>query len=117
MLRARISAVLIVAGLLLPALMGCILPDTAHAQSMECCAQMTCPEGGQGQICLSASPPAGDTRSLPELRASLGAPTTTEVALLPILMFHSVIASSASSIETPEQTPPDLYTLHLSLLI
>ena len=71
----------VAAGLMLPALVGCLVSATAQAQAMECCEQSTCARGHQKQTCFSTTAPTGSSQSTPELHASLMAPSfATDVA-------------------------------------
>lgn len=115
MLGRRIFVATVVAGLMLPAVMGCLMPAAAQAQTMECCAQLTCARGHQKQACFSDTAPTGSSQATPELRASLAAP-----ALAPNLAAETQEAAaygSAALAGAAQHSPPELYTLHSALLI
>jgi hypothetical protein len=117
MLGRRISAVAIVAGLMLPAVVGCLVPNAAQAQTMQCCAQLACARGHQEQACFSTTAPTGSSQSTPELRTSLMAPAfAASVSLLPVVSDAAAFGSPGVA-EAPQHSPPELYTLHLALLI
>lgn len=117
MFRRRISALAIVAGLMLPAVVGCLAPNAAQAQTMECCAQLECAQGHQGRVCFSTTSPAGGSQATPELRASLGAPSLDAISSLPVSTLHQADLGSSGASAAPQHSPLDLYTVHLALLI
>jgi hypothetical protein len=117
MFRMRMCAVLIVLGLFMPALLDCLMQGAAGAETMACCAGMTCPTEGRTESCFTATPSPGDLSSLPELRTSLVAPLTGAIELLPVYTSLPTSSARADLSDVPQHAPPDLYTVHLSLLI
>ena len=108
--------VAIVAGLMLPAVVGCLMPSAAQAQAMQCCAQLTCARGHQKQTCTSTTAPTGSSQLAPELRASVPAPVFATGMFAPSEAQNATAFGSASAAEAPQHSPPELYTLHLALL-
>lgn len=115
MLRRRFIALMLALGIIAPAIVGCLTP-AAEAQTMPCCAELNCPAGHQ-QACYSRTSPSGSTQATPELTVSL---------VTPALPTHA--AAWAAHPQYDEQgkaygdyallhSPPDLYTVHSSLLI
>jgi hypothetical protein len=116
MLRRRISAWAIVAALVLPVLLGCLMPDAADAHTMPCCAESSCPSDHQ-QICFTSSAPSSGSPSTPELRAALAAPSPIADAVQPIAQDRAQHLAWADTNDARLHSPPDLYTVHLALLI
>jgi hypothetical protein len=116
MLRQRIFTLAIVAGQILPAVMGCLMPSVAQAQTMECCAQSACAGGHQRQTCFSTTTPTGASQSNPELRASLAEPSFTTGLSLPAGEQAARDFGLAGATDAQQHSPP-LYTLHLAFLI
>lgn len=117
MCRQLISVSSIVTSLLLSAVAGCLLPNVAQAQTMECCAQLSCAQGYQEQACFSTTAPTGNWRTTPQPRASLVAPSFATDAAAPAAPLDATASSSIEAAEAPQHSPPELYTLHLALLI
>jgi hypothetical protein len=117
MLRRRISSAAIVVGLMLPAVVGCLVTSATQAQAAECCAQVNCARGQQKQTCFSTTAPTGSSQSTPELRISLMAPAIATGMSLPPTARDAAAFSSAGIADAPQHSPPELYTLHLALLL
>jgi hypothetical protein len=113
----RISVWAILAGLLLPAVVGCLLPSAAQAQAMDCCAQVTCAQGHSKQACFSTTAPTNGSQSAPEVRTSLVVPAPAGADVSPVATQNPVAWSSIGMADAPPHSPPELYTLYLSLLI
>jgi len=107
----------IVAGLMLPAVVGCLMPSAARAQTMECCAQSACARSHQKQTCFSTTAPTGNLQSNPELRVSVMAPSVSTDACVPSQARKAAAFAEAAVASVPKHSPPELYTLHLALLI
>jgi hypothetical protein len=107
----------IVVGLMLPAVIGCLAPAATQAQTMTCCAQLSCAQGHQKQACFSTTAPTGSSQSTPELRASLIAPLLTADVSAPLQAQDAAAFGAAHAADAPQHSPPELYTLHLALLI
>ena len=112
--RASVAAV--VAALLLPAVMGCLMPAGAQAQTMDCCAKLNCARGHEKQPCISTTAPMGSSQSIPQQRVSIVAPYLTAVAMVSA-NEQDAAAFGSRVAATPQQSPPELYTRHLALLI
>jgi hypothetical protein len=106
-----------VAGLLLPAIVGCLLPSAAQPKAMECCAQVTCAQGHSKQACFSTTAPTNGLQSTPEVRASLAAPAPAEVDVRSVATQNPMAWGAVRLADAPPHSPPELYTLYLSLLI
>lgn len=113
-----IFALAIAGALLLPAVSDCLLSAAAmDTQTMRCCAQLDCAPGHLKQTCFSTTPPADGSRTAPEGRTSLAAPSVA-ADLQPPAEELIVLAFSPTGVaDAPQHSPPELYTLHLALLI
>jgi hypothetical protein len=113
----RISVAAVVAALLLPAVAGCLMPAAAQAQTMDCCAKLNCARGHEKRTCFSTTAPTSSSQSAPESRTSLSAPLLTVTDVPHMLASSSQTFGSILRADAPQHSPPDLYTLHLALLI
>jgi len=112
-----ILVVAIAGALLLPAVAGCLTPAAQDAQAMRCCAQLSCAPSHQKQTCYAATAPAGGSQSAPEIRTSLVAPSVTADIYRSAAELILAPFASTGVADAPQHSPPELYTLHLALLI
>lgn len=117
MFTRRIFVVAIAGALLLPAISDCLTLAAADAHTMQCCAQSSCAPGHQKQTCFSTTAPLQGSRTAPEARTSLTAPSLTADLHAPAENQIVAAFSAAGVAEAPQHSPPELYTLHLALLI
>jgi hypothetical protein len=115
MLRRRISALVIVLNLVLPALAGCLVASVAQASEMECCAHSVCAQEHRSPGCFSTTAPTSPSQTNPQLRAALTPPSFT--ASLPLPEGQDARPSGCAGAAEPQEHSPPLYTLHLALLI
>jgi hypothetical protein len=110
--------VAIAGALLLPGIADCLTSaGAADAQTMRCCTQVSCAPGHQKQACFATTAPADGSRTAPEGRTSLVAPSVAAYLHAPAEALIVVAFSSAGAADAPQHSPPELYTLHLALLI
>ena len=117
MLLKRAMSVASLAALLLPAVVGCFIASSAQAQTMECCDQKACARGHQKQTCLSTTAPTGSSQAGPERRASVDTPLVGMGTVLPVTPENGASPAFPQAERAPQHSPPDLYTIHLALLI
>ena len=95
----------------------CVSAMSTDEQSMECCASMPCHPADQSHDCCKTMASAQTPSALPADNSDL---TISQSAVFvphlttPLLV---VIDNSPKRFEAPQHSPPDLYTLHSSLLI
>ena len=96
----------------------CMSAMTLDPQSMQCCHTMPCTPANHSHGCckdmVSAQTP---NNMLPAAPVSLHGPT---VAVLQYPGMHEIVRSILAPpvvVEAQEHSPPELYTLHASLLI
>lgn len=111
----RLSFPLAVLALLLLQFGNCVPPMPTGA--MQCCGSMPCTPANQSQGCcknmLSASAPS----MLASHHATLQSPTVAAVEYPRVTEKLRHAPDPYSIIEASQHSPPDLYTLHASLLI
>ena len=117
MLTRRIFVATVIAGLMLPAVMGCLMPAAAQAQAMECCEKLICARGHQKQACFSDTAPTGSSQATPELRTSLAVSASASDLSLHAQTEVAAAASWAAFAAAPQHSPPELYALHSALLL
>jgi hypothetical protein len=116
MFARRIFVVLVAAALMLPTVIECLASGTADAQSMRCCAETSCPRH-QKQTCVSTTAPADNVQPIPLARTELAAPSLAPEQHSFAEPLIAAASSSGGMADAPQDSPPELYTLHLSLLI
>ena len=117
MLWRRILAATIVSALLLPALAGCLLLNLEASQTMACCKHFDCTGGHQNSSCFTAKAPRNGSLSTPRPFVSLAAPALSIDAIAVAAPSSPIGFHLIDPIKTPQHPPPELYTLHLALLI
>jgi hypothetical protein len=117
MFGRRILGVLVVAVLLLLGISGCLISATSNAQAAQCCAQLTCTPGQQKPSCLATTAPSDGPQTVPVARTSLAAPSVTVDLNPPAAELVLTVDRSTSVADASQHSPPELYTLHLALLI
>ena len=117
MLRRNTLVVALAAALLLPAIADCLIQAAQDAHAMHCCTHLSCAPGNLEQACYPTTAPAGGSQSAPEVRTSLVAPSVSADLDAPAEALTVVAFGSADAADAPQHSPPELYTLHLALLI
>jgi|SRR5258705_9137195 hypothetical protein len=105
----------------LVALLGLQFADCASAmtqdqQSMQCCGSMPCDPSNQSHDCCKGMVSSQSPSVLPVTHVTLHAPVMI-VADLPASPPTPYTEVSRLDFEAPQHSPPELYTLHSSLLI
>jgi hypothetical protein len=118
MLRRKILAVAVAVALWLPAISECFASSMQQAQAKQCCDTVTCAPSHQKQACFPAAPaPSHGWLAGPEMRTWIAAPAVEVNWYSAADEWRIVAWNSELFAETLRHPPPDLYTLHLSLLI
>jgi hypothetical protein len=110
---------LIVAALV--ALLGLQFADCASAmtqdqQSMQCCGSMPCDPSNQSHDCCKGMVSSQSPSVLPVAHVTLHAPVMV-VTVFGLTQATPYTEVSRLDFEAPQHSPPELYTLHSSLLI
>src|ERR1700687_5668659 len=117
MASKRLFMVLVVVALLGLQFADCMSAMTHDQQSIKCCGSMPCDPSNQSHDCCKGMVSAQAPNVLPVAHVALHAPVmvVTDILVSPQAMPHPEV--SRLDFEAPQHSPPDLYTLHASLLI
>jgi hypothetical protein len=113
----RLFVALVLVPLLWLQFADCISAMTRDQQSMECCGSMPCDPSNQSHDCCKRMVSSQSPSVLPIAYVTLHAPdmVVRNVLTSPKATLYSEI--SRLDFEALEHSPPELYTLHASLLI
>lgn len=95
----------------------CMSAMTQDQQSMQCCGSMPCDPSNQAHDCCKGMVSAQSPNILPVSNLTLHAPVmvAADVFLTPQVTPYAEV--SRLEFGAPQHSPPELYTLHASLLI
>jgi hypothetical protein len=95
----------------------CMSAATQDQQSMKCCGSMPCDPSNQSHDCCKGMVSSQSPSVLPVAHVTLHAPlmAVTDVLASPQATAYADV--SRLDFEAPQHSPPELYTLHSSLLI
>jgi hypothetical protein len=95
----------------------CMFAATQDEQSMKCCGSMPCDPSNQSHDCCKGMVSFQSPSVLPVAHVTLHAPVmvVTDVLASPRTTLYTEV--SRLDFEAPQHSPPELYTLHSSLLI
>jgi|SRR5882762_7530716 len=116
-MRKRILIVLALVALLGLQFADCASAMTQNQQSMQCCGSMPCDPSNQSHDCCKGMVSSQSPSVLPVVNVTLHAPVmvVTDVLASPEATPYAEV--SRLNFEAPQHSPPELYTLHSSLLI
>ena len=117
MMGKRLFVVLAVVALLGLQFAYCMSAMTQDQQSMKCCGSMPCDPSNQSHDCCKGIVSAQSPNVLPVSHVTFHAPV---MVVTDILVSPQVVTSPEASrldFQAPTHSPPELYTLHSSLLI
>ena len=95
----------------------CMAAFSRDQEAMQCCGTSACTQANRSRDCCSTMTSNEIPRLLEKVRVSLDVPV---VAVIERAAVHETAISApliSSSFEPQKYSPPDLYTLHGSLLI
>jgi hypothetical protein len=117
MVRKTTFVMLAVVAILLLQFADCMSAMTQDEQSMQCCGSMPCDPSNQSHDCCKGMVSAQSPSVLPVAHVTLHPPmmVVADVLASPEATLHPEI--SRLDFEAPQHSPPELYTLHASLLI
>ena len=95
----------------------CLSAMTLDQQSMQCCHSMPCTPANHSHRCCDKMVSAQTPNMLPAAHVSLHAPNVVTVDYARALVILRPAPASTVRIDTQHYSPPELYTLHASLLI
>jgi hypothetical protein len=95
----------------------CMSAMTQDRQSMKCCGSMPCDPSNQSHDCCKGMVSSSSPSVLPVGHVTLHAPVMVVSDILPSPHATSCPEVSRFNFQAPQHSPPELYTLHSSLLI
>src|SRR5437899_11223459 len=113
----RILMVVALVGLLRLQFAACAAARTQDHQSMQCCGSMPCDPSNQTHDCCKGMVSSQSPSVLPVAHVTLHAPVMVVTDLLASPQATPYPEVSRLDFEAPQHSPPELYTLHSSLLI
>ena len=117
MIRRVIFMVLALAALFAMQFADCLNPMSADQQMVQCCGSMPCNQANQSHDCCKTMVSSQSPSVLPAEHAALSVPVAAVVDNLSAPEVVVIAEFSLSRFEAPQHSPPELYTLHSSLLI
>ena len=113
----KLFIVVALVGLLSLQFADCMSAATQDQQSMKCCGSMPCDPSNQSHDCCKGMVSSQSPSVLPVAHVTLHAPVmvVTDVLASPEATPYAEV--SRLDFEVPQHSPPELYTLHSSLLI
>jgi hypothetical protein len=117
MMGKRIFVLLAVVALLGLQFADCMSAMTQDPQSMKCCGSMPCDPSNQSHDCCKTMVSSQSPSVLPSAHVTLHAPVIVVTDILASPQAMTYPEASRLDFDTPTHSPPELYTLHSSLLI
>ena len=117
MLGKRLFFGLVAGAFLLLQFAECIVPATPNQETMQCCRSMPCTPANKTHDCCKTMISAHAPNMLPTARVSLNAPVVAAIEHSPTLDIPRFAPVAAVAVEAQQHSPPELYTLNVSLLI
>jgi hypothetical protein len=116
-MRNRLFIVVALVALLGLQFADCMSAMTQDPQSMQCCGSMPCDPSNQSHDCCKGMVSSQSPSVLPVAHVTLHAPVMVVTDVLTSPQFTTYPQVSRLDFEVPQHSPPELYTLHSSLLI
>lgn len=117
MARKTTFVILAVVAILLLQFTDCMSAMTHDQQSMQCCGSMPCDPSNQSHDCCKTMASPQSPSVLPAPHVTLHPPTIVAADILPVPQVLALSDASPFDFAAPQHSPPELYTLHSSLLI
>jgi hypothetical protein len=117
MMLKRLFLILAAGAVLFLQFGDCMSAMAQEPQAMKCCGSMPCAPANHGQDCCKnmVAPQVGSV--LPTKQVSLHGPVLAVVKYPLKLDIVRATSSRFVAVDSPQHSPPDLYTLNASLLI
>jgi hypothetical protein len=116
-MRNRLFIVVALVALLGLQFADCMSAMTQDPQSMKCCGSMPCDPSNQTHDCCKGMVSSQSPSVLPVAHVTLHAPVMAVTDTLASPQTTRYTEVSRLDFEAPQHSPPELYTLHSSLLI
>jgi hypothetical protein len=117
MIRRLTFSVLGLAAIFVLQFADCLSPMSANEQTMQCCGSMPCDPTNQSHDCCKTMMSSQSPSVLPAEHFVFNVPTAAVVDHLSVSEVLVFANTALSKFEAPQHSPPELYTLHSSLLI
>src|SRR5262245_47081075 len=117
MVRRTTFLVLAVVAVLFLPFADCMSAMTQDQQSMQCCGSMPCDPSNQSHDCCKSMVSSESASVLPAAHVSVHAPVLFVAGVLPSPQVPQFSEAVSADLAAPQHSPPELYTLHSSLLI
>ena len=116
-MRNRLFIIVALVALLGLQFADCMSAITQDQQSMQCCASMLCDPSNQSHDCCKGMVSAQSPNILPVSNVTFHAPVmvAADVVLTPQVTPYAPVLRLEFAV--PQHSPPELYTVHSSLLI
>jgi hypothetical protein len=116
-MRTKLLILVAIVALLGLQFADCMSAMTQDQQSMKCCGTMPCDPSNQSHDCCKGMVSAQSPSVLPVAQVTLHTPVMVVTNVLASPEATPYIETSRLEFEAPQHSPPELYTLHASLLI
>ncbi len=117
MIGKRVFMVLAAGALLLLQFADCMTSLTPDQQTMQCCGSMPCTPANKSHDCCKTMV-SGQTPSIvATARVSMSAPLLVVIEFQPAFQIARFVPVILQPAEAQQHSPPELYTLYVSLLI
>ena len=116
-MRERLLIMVAIVGLLGLQFADCLSAMKQDPQSMQCCGSMPCDPSNQTHDCCKGMVSAQSPNVLPVPHVTLHAPVMVVANVLASPRLTPYTQLSRFEFAAPQHSPPELYTLHASLLI
>ena len=117
MVRKTTFVMLAVVAILLLQFADCMSAMTMDWQSMQCCGSMPCDRSNQSHDCCKSMATSQSPSVLPVAHVTLHPPVMDVADILPTPQVSELSEPPRTEFAAPQHSPPELYTLHSSLLI
>src|SRR6202162_320691 len=116
-MRTKLHIIVAMLALLGLQFADCMSAMTQDQQSMKCCGSMPCDPSNQSHDCCKGMVSAQSPNVLPVSHVTFHAPVMVVSDILASPQAIAYPEASRLDFEAPTHSPPELYTLHSSLLI
>src|SRR5580692_5016713 len=117
MIGKRLFVILAMVALLGLQFVDCMSAMTQDQESMKCCGSMPCDPSMQSHDCCKGMVSSQSPNVLPVAHVTLHAPVMVATHILESPQAMTYPEVSRLDFDAPTHSPPELYTLHSSLLI
>ena len=117
MVRRTTILVLSIVAVLLLQFADCMFAMTPDEQSMQCCGSMPCDPSNQSHDCCKGMVSSQSPSLLPAAHVTLHAPVMVVADVPRLPLIGPLSEAFRGDFAVLQHSPPELYTLHSSLLI